>query len=231
MTKNAIFSLVLGDPNKYRTCLTSVLKYSKKYNAPFFIASEIHINFINHYFEKFQCLDLLNEYDRVLCLDADILITPNAKNIFEEYSDMDYLYAFHENDDNETMNRDKWIEAYNPDFEWPTYNNRKMYFNSGCVLYSKKHKDILDKIKEIKYTHKCFSIDGGEQSALNYAIAKNKIPFKTIDYSFNRMNLGQNDPENKRYNANFIHYAGICMYGNGNKQQTIEEDYNKLYNQ
>lgn len=229
MKKTAIFSLAIGNINNYKICLSTVAKYSEKYKIPFFIATHPRINFINHYFEKFQCLELLNEYDRVLCLDGDILITPKAKNIFEEYINEDYLYAFHENEDSEHMNRDPWIETYDPDFEWPKYNERKLYFNSGCVLYSKKHADILNKIKEIKFTNKCFSIDGGEQTALNFVVAKNKIPFKSISHSFNRMNLGQDDPHNKRYESDFIHYAGICRYGDGNKQSVIKQDYNFFY--
>jgi hypothetical protein len=228
--KTAIFSLAIGNLNNYRTCLSTVAKYSEKYKIPFFIATENNINFINHYFEKFQCFQLLEEYDRVLCIDADILITPTAKNIFEEYSDEEYLYAFQENSDLEHMDRDPWIETYDPDFDWPVCGDKKMYFNSGCVLYSKKHINLFDKIKEIKFTNKCFSIDGSEQTALNFAVAKNKIPFKSISYSFNRMNLGKNDPDNKRYQSDFIHYAGECRYGDTNKQKAIEKDYNYLYN-
>lgn len=229
MKKTAIFSLAIGNINNYRICLSTVAKYAEKYKIPFFLGTQPTINFINHYFEKFQCLELLKEYDRVLCLDGDVLVTPKAANIFEKYDNENYLYAFHENADSEHMNRDSWIETYEPNFEWPIYNKRKMYFNSGCVLYSKKHANLLDKIKEIKYTNKSFSIDGGEQTALNFAVAKNKIPFESISHSFNRMNLGENDPDNKRYEADFIHYAGICRYGNGDKQNVIKEDYRFLY--
>lgn len=229
MKKTAIFCLAMGDINKYKICLSSVAKYGKKYKIPFFIATQPQIYFINHFFEKFQCLQLLEEYDRVLYLDADIIITPKARNIFEEYPDDQYLYAFNENFDAEHMNRDTWIDMYDPDFEWPTYNNRKMYFNTGCILFSKKHLNLLNLIKQIKFTNKCFTIDASEQTALNFAVSKNKIPFKSIDYSFNRMNLGKTDSENKRYNADFIHYAGVCRYGNGNKQDVIKEDYCNLY--
>jgi lipopolysaccharide biosynthesis glycosyltransferase len=227
--KNAIFSLVLGNPEKYKYSLNTITSYAKKYEIPYFICNEQKILFINHYFEKFQCLGLLGEYDRVLCLDGDILITPHARNIFDVYNDADYFYAFHENDEVEHMNRDSWIETYSPNFEWPIYNNRKMYFNSGCVIYSKRHKDVLKTIQEIPFAQKCFSIDAGEQTALNYAIAKSKTPFKSLDHSFNRMDLGQYDFKNDRYQADFIHYAGPCKYGNGNKNETIIKDFENLY--
>ena len=229
MKKLAIFSLALGDISRYKLCLDSIAKYAEKYQLSFFLCNGQKYNFINHYFEKFQCLELLKEYDRVLCLDADVLITPSAKNIFMEYPDENYLYAFNENGDADHMKRDSWIETYSPDFEWPLIDNRKMYFNSGCVLYSKAHINLFSLISQIKFTQKCFSIDGGEQTALNFAVAKNKIPFKSLSHSFNRMDLGEFDNENKRYQADFIHYAGPCKYGNGNKQETIIKDYNNIY--
>jgi lipopolysaccharide biosynthesis glycosyltransferase len=227
--KLAIFSLALGDISRYKPCLESIAKYSEKYQLSFFLCNGQKYNFINHYFEKFQCLELLREYDRVLCLDADILITPSARNIFEEYPDENYLYAFNENSDKEHMNRDLWIETYDPNFEWPLVDNKKMYFNSGCVLYSKAHMNLFNLISQIKFTQKCFSIDGGEQTALNFIVAKNKIPFKSLSYSFNRMNLGKRDDNGERFNADFIHYAGHDMYGNGNRLITIKSDYDKLY--
>ena len=43
------------------------------------------------------------------------------------------------------------------------------------------------------------------------------------------MDLGEADENNERFNSDFIHYAGPCKYGNGNKQETIKKDYYKLY--
>lgn len=227
--KNCIFVLALGDISRYEYCLRAIDNYSKKYKLPLFLGRDIRFNFLNHYFEKFQCLELLETFDRVLCIDADILPTPNSRNIFEIYDNLNFLYAFHENFNTEHMNRDGWIDTYSPIFEWPIYKGRKMYFNSGCIIYSKIHKNIGNLIKRNQYSQKCFSIDGGEQTAINYTVAKYQIPFESLDHSFNRMDLGNFDENNDRYNADFIHYAGPCKYGNGNKFETIEKDYKELY--
>ncbi len=227
--KTAIFTLMLGDKSRYKVCLDSIEKYAQRYKIPFILGSEQKIFFVNHYFEKLQCLELLKEYDRILCLDADMLITPHARNIFEEFPDSNYLYAFNENAPSEHMNRDTWIDTFSPDFEWPIYNGRKMYFNSACVLYSKIHAGLMDLIKQTPFTNYSFSIDGGEQTTLNYVVAKYKIPFKSITHSFNRMDLGEYDPNNERYKADFIHYAGPCKYGNGNKTETMRQDALTLY--
>jgi hypothetical protein len=60
-------------------------------------------------------------------------------------------------------------------------------------------------------------------------VAKNNIPFESIDYSFNRMNLGKRDDMGLRFDANFIHYAGYDLYGTGDRLKTIKSDYSKLY--
>jgi len=226
--KTAIFQIFIGQPHEgYKLCINSVKSYSQG-KADYFISNKTRINGPSVYFEKLQCLDLLDHYDRVLLIDCDILVTPKAENIFEKYPE-DFLFAFNENSDDEWMQRESWIDTYSPDFDWPVYNGRKQYFNTGCVLLNKSHRNILNLMAQMKFTHKNFSIDSSEQTPLNYVVSKHKIPFKSLDYSFNRMDLGKNDPTNERYKANFIHYAGPCRYGNGNKKEAMELDYKNLY--
>ena len=65
--------------------------YAKKVNADFLCIKEYKDIFkyipANSFFEKailekLNLGDLLNDYERVLYIDADILITPKAKDIF-----------------------------------------------------------------------------------------------------------------------------------------------------
>jgi hypothetical protein len=63
---------------------------------------------------------------------------------------------------------------------------------------------------------------------MNYLVAKNKVKFISLDRKYNWMNCGESDPQKKRFKANFIHYAGPCLYG-GTKKETIERDYRELY--
>tara|TARA_R110000765_G_scaffold424966_1_gene536879 strand:+ start:149 stop:841 length:693 start_codon:yes stop_codon:yes gene_type:complete len=228
--KTAIFNLSIGYKPEWEICQTSQREYCKKHNIDYIQLTESKVHFINCYFEKFECLQLLEEYDRVLCIDSDILINPNAENIFERYPDTDTLYAFHENVGGLDMNRDPWIETYSPKFKWPMFNDRKQYFNTGCILYSKIHSNLFNLIKGIKFTPKHFSIDGGEQTAINYIVTQNDWKFKSLDYSFNRMDLGAEDPNEDRLKANFIHYAGPCKYlSKGETKHTlITNDWEKL---
>ena len=213
----------------YKFCFRAVSEYAKKYNISLVLVTSPSIHFINAYFEKFQCLDYLNIYDRVLCLDADVMPTPTARNIFDVYDNPKYLYAFHENLNQGFMNRNMWIDNFHPNFVWPTYRGRLLYLNSGVCLYSRGHEKILPLIKKIPFGPEHLSIDVGEQTGLNYVVFQNKISYRVISHSFNRMDLGEQDPKNKRYQADFIHYAGPCHYGTGIKAEVIHQDFINLY--
>ena len=225
----AIFVLLLGNKIFYPYCLETIVRYANRYNISLILGTTYKICYILNHFEKLQCLDYLQMYDRVLCLDADVLITPYARNIFEIYPDHNYLYAFNENIDSSWMNRDPWIEDFHPTYSWPAYNERRQYFNSGCVIFSKGHEKISHLVKGVKLYPECFTHTRSEQTVLNCAVAEHKIPFKSIDYCFNRMDLGEEDIHYERYKADFIHYAGPCKYGSGNKIETMKQDFYNLY--
>lgn len=228
MSKNVIFTIGINNFDKLPT-MGAIEDYSKKCDSDFFVLKNPMINYQNFYFEKFFFTYLLGKYDRVLYMDADVLITPNAENIFEKYPDQEKFYAYNETDDNETMDRDPFVEPLLADVpHWPLDNkNKRMYFNAGVFLVSKPQKEFFENFRKIPNIPGILSF--GDQTYLNYLVFKNKINFETIDYKFNRMHLGKKDPEYKRYESNFIHYAGPDVYGNGNKMETINNDYINLY--
>lgn len=227
---NAIFQFFIGNPYGYANCINSVSKYCKKYGIKHYVSTERAFPSYPIYLEKLQFLSLVNqdkEIDRLLYVDADILITPHAKNIFEEYPDFNGLYAYDENDHTDWMDRDKYIHTE----DWPkNERNKKQYFNTGLMLYNadllRNNSAIFDLNDIPKWDDIWYFPD---QTLINYWMVKNKILFKSVDHSYNRMDLGNYDLKNERYNANFIHYAGPCKYGQGNKQETMINDYFNLY--
>jgi hypothetical protein len=230
---NAIFQFFVGNPFGYQKCIKSINDYCKKYSIKHYVSFEKRINKSHLMFEKYQFLSLLSDpsIDRILYVDADIMATPTAQNIFEKYSDENFMYAYDENDTTDWMDRDPYIFNEFSNLNWPTnVKNKKQYFNAGLMLFSRKL--LLENVKIFNFE----DIPNwknlwyfGDQTIINYWVVKNNMPFKTIDYSFNRMDLGNYDPNNDRYAANFIHYAGPCKYGNGNKLETMEADYRNLY--
>lgn len=230
--KTAIFTLNIGDTSGLLPGMLSAKNYAQKHGISYFVADQLAIRFYSVAFEKFQCFKLFDMgYDRVLMLDGDVLVTPDVPNIFECYPDMDTLYAFDENAPMRHMERDHIVTAVNSGIDWPKNEKGKYrYFNAGVVLLSKNFKDFFagyrdvynDNIPEMQIFH--------EQTCMNYLVAKKGIKFESLDYCWNRMDLGVPDPQNKRYEANFIHYAGLFAFVHDEDRcETMRRDFIHFY--
>jgi lipopolysaccharide biosynthesis glycosyltransferase len=228
MKKNLIFTLAMGEYNNFPT-LKYMKDYADKCDADYLPLNELKINHNHIFFEKFYFVDLLNQYDRVLYVDADVLVTPTAKNIFNEFKDENCFYAFAENDHSEMTNKDYCIQPLLNDCpEWPLQENgKKQYFNAGVFLVSKPLQKYFLNFRNVPNLPGIYEF--GDQTYLNYLVAKNKIKFKSLPYSFNRMNMGKFDTEKERYFSDFIHYAGPDLYGSGHRETTVLQDINFLY--
>lgn len=229
MKKNVILNVAIGEHSNYTETLKTISDYSKKCNADHFILDRNVINSYSIYFEKFFFVRLLDQYERVLYIDTDVLVTPHSKNIFEVYPDINKFYAYHENDFESVMDRDYCVKPLLNDCpNWPIEKNGKLqYFNAGVFLVSQPQKHAFKDFLNVPRLPTILNF--GDQTYINYLISKHNIPFESIDYSFNRMNLGKRDDNGERFTANFIHYAGLDTYGNGNRLDTIKSDYLKLY--
>jgi lipopolysaccharide biosynthesis glycosyltransferase len=225
MKKHAIMTLGIDGADKdYNKSVLSLKKYCQKYDIDFHLILERTVNGPNIFFEKFNFVHLLNDYEQVCYTDIDVLVTPHAQNIFEEYNDKNYFYAFEENRNLDKMCRQDFVEPLLPHCEtWPlNHLNKYKYFNAGVFLVSHLHKKYFEDYKNIPNIDNILSF--GDQTYLNYLVVKSKIPYKEMDISYNKIHMGLPDPENKRYEANIIHYAG-----QENKISIIEADYKHFY--
>lgn len=236
MKNNVIFTVSIGNQYKYTHCIDSIKQYSIKCDADFLILTDYQINFVKDsregpytHFEKFYFLRLLSKYDRLLFLDADILVTPHARNIFDIYNNKELFYAFDENSNQPYMDRDWCISPMLEEVPgWPkNSHNKRQYFNSGVFIASNYHKNLLP--SEITLPNNPHIYAYHDQTFFNYLIQKNNIKFTSIDENFNRMFLEKPDPTNSRYGADFIHYAGTCPTGKTKIDQMVA-DYECLYN-
>jgi len=106
----------------------SFQKYADKINADFVVIDSPKINYTNTKtinplkFEKYQVYEILEEYERVLFIDNDILITPHAPNIFLEVP-QDKIGGLYEDVAMNEENRRKIIQkiqAHLGDVGWKT---------------------------------------------------------------------------------------------------------------
>lgn len=211
--KKAIFTLAIGDNPMYRAAVESFQRYADKVGADLITSEKLHYTINVHrpkfvsspaWSEKLYISELLKEYDRVLYLDADIIVTPWAKDIFLEYPELDTVYMF-----NEGRHRDRGAQAeqINPilgTVEWPKEDGLIVYYNSGMFLVSKET-GLFDHAKVEELQAVCNEVKFYDQTYINYLIRRDNIKSVGVDASFNRMQLLGHENYQQ---ADFIHYSG-----------------------
>jgi lipopolysaccharide biosynthesis glycosyltransferase len=200
--------------------------YAKKVGADLVVSREMHypitIENPRHtaspaWTEKLYIKELLKDYDRVLYLDADIIINPDADDIFATYPALDTIYMFNEGKLLERQEViDKITAILGPLDNWPQVNAKPVYYNVGCMLISKdcglfEHTSMEDLQKL------CNHIKHYEQTYFNYLIHREGLKHQDISENFNRMDvLG----EEGHLDASFIHYAGRGYTNSSLKRET-----------
>ncbi len=228
--RNAIFTANIGEDSGFLPAMLSAQRYADRHGVEYFVVDEPAIRFLYPCFEKRQGFRLFEMgYDRVLFLDRDILVTPEAPNIFECYVDMDALYAFDESFPDKTMERDSIVNGIRGAIDWPL-NERGMYkyFNSGVVLVGRSIRDFAEGYRYLPETPAMRRWP--EQTSMNYLAFKRGIRFRELDQCWNRMDMGIPDTENGRYDSFFIHYAGnMAFIPDEEKARTIRRDFIHFY--
>lgn len=157
----------------------------------------------NLHLEKFQIFEILEEYDRVLYLDADILVHPKAPNVFEVVPEGSIGVV------NEQIN----AEQSKREQEWRRMQRRlgkldetpQRYFNAGMLVVSRDHREL--------FNYKRLTFAGGrwpDQNTLNYYARKQGFPIHWLAPEWNLMPVfgdSFNSGEIRRASW-FIHYAG-----------------------
>ncbi|TMP37821.1 glycosyltransferase family 8 protein [Pseudoalteromonas rubra] len=233
--KKAIFTLAIGDNPMYRAAIKSFEIYAKKVGADLIVSDSLHYpikienplyNASPAWTEKLRIGALLEEYDRVLYVDADVLITPTARDVFELYPDTSKAYWFNEGVKQERAPDIAMIQGVLGEVNWPERDSRPVYYNAGIILTSKQcplfKKTDLDDLQEI-----CNRITHYDQSYFNYTLHKHNISHESLDKSFNRMDMFGHEDYLK---ADFIHYAGKG-YAKNNRRRDVQfiRDFAQLY--
>jgi len=212
--KKAIFTLAIGDNPMYRAALDSFRAYAKRVGADLIVSEELHykIKITDPKYsaspawpEKLYTAELLKQYDRVLYLDADILVTPWARDIFEEYPELDTVYMFNEGQyTDRTLPATEINQALGQVEEWDEKDGKLTYYNFGMFLISKECP--LFEIADLAGMQKvCDTVKFYDQTYVNYIIQRHKIKNVGVTSAFNRMDLLGHEDYKK---ADFIHYAG-----------------------
>ncbi len=172
--------------------------------------------------KNYQLLDI---YDRILCLDADMLINKNCPNIFDIVPE-DKIGSIYEDVGSRAQDRRFKIKSLQQ--QWGDVGWKSGYTNAGTFLFSKQHKNIF-----LPHNGKFFLGWGSADLHLSYNIHKYGFDVHELHYRWNHMTMfsEQWNDNADRFQSNIIHYAGRGVFDSGikNKVEQIKNDCRVIY--
>nr|MDO8116062.1 glycosyltransferase [Candidatus Sigynarchaeota archaeon] len=204
-----------------------MIEYARKTGADFIVFDKQEIGFNKAkifnpiLFEKYQVGRVLQEYDRVLFVDTDILITPRAPNVFDLVPVEKIGGVFEdfgtEKDDRRAIIKN--VQEVLGDVGWT-----EGYMNSGVFVVSKQHAPAFSFYKTAGF------YDGSyEQTNTNWYFHKAGYEIMNIDYRFNFMGLMRIFHGPVHREAYFIHYAGGGLFPWVPRLDQMKNDYEYFY--
>lgn len=154
------------------------------------------------FYARYQIHGLLNDYERVISIDSDMLVAGDCPDLFKLVPE-DHLGAFVEGRYHDRQPYIDKIQARYGDIGW-----RNFYFNAGLLVVSRGQREIYN------FDHGRY--DGDEftdQTQINFNVQKLGIKVFDVGRQFNYFaavvdhNRLRRSPG--RFSANIIHYAGM----------------------
>jgi hypothetical protein len=172
----------------------TIRAYAKKIGAIFHTIKG-QGNHISMGWRKLDLPAMLRDFDRVLYVDTDILISPDAPNIFDIVPPT-HVGLF---DEGQLVDRRPAKQALSQN---PAFCGDTTYYNTGVMVFSKQHVNELffAPAKEVDNFY--------EQTHLNFNIHRFNIPVAKLPYRFNRMLMVGPITGEVRLDSFFLHFAG-----------------------
>jgi len=208
--------------------LPLIMEYAKKVGADFQLLSHNYENTVgdgHFHYRIFEIANLLNTYDRVLNLDADIMINKNAPSVFDVV-DEDCIGTVLEDKGSRQDHRRQMIAASQK--RWGDVGWREGYINSGCIVFSKKHADVFQEING-----EVWNEFGFDDVHMAYRIHQLGHKIQELPFTFNHMGMfyEQWNGFPNRFASHMIHYSGKGVFDpiHGNKVAQIHADFETIY--
>lgn len=201
-------------------------RYAERIGADFFCLST-GIDGLSPSFAKLKLGELLDLYDRMAYIDGDILVAPNAPDLFAEVAPARIgatcVHTVQEFTKREVAQLQQVFGAL------PSWDGS--YFNAGLMVLSREHKPVMDEALAAApawnefsnaQSEKCFE----DQSLMNYFVQKHGVGIQDLGYKYNHTraftNLGV--ARQHRFHSHFIHYAGHRGHRRGNRIKQMRTD-------
>lgn len=214
--------------------------YAQRHDADVFVLEEplLDVEYMKPNWFKMYILDILEangvDYDQVLYVDYDTIVTPTAPNLFEltdhkfcavrNFGDMDWVL--------------RSIENYSKHiFEEATFPYYR-YFNSGLMVFNKKHKPLFEMLQKFYQENRdrliwmqdTFCV-GNDQPVFNFFVnSYYSDDYKTLGYEWNMQDMMRFEV----LGEDMLHtkYGYVSHYNAGtppSSQYWMEKTYKFLY--
>ena len=150
--------------------------------------------------------DLLQDYDRILHVDSDILIGADAPNIFEVVP-FECVGSIFEDKGSRKDARIRHMQAARDRYGESGWTEG--YINTGFFLASRPHIEIFERIRD-----QWFDGLGHDDVHLGWQIAKHGLPVHELPSVWNHMTMHSEawNGYASRFSAHCLHYAGKGIF-------------------
>jgi hypothetical protein len=178
--RKAIYTLHIGSDQHANLglCMQTQARYAKRVGADYILHARQPYPDLWVYQNKFYIHELLEEYDRVLWLDRDIMVRDSAPDLFEMVPP-DKLGGTRTLLEPSLLR--VWLKAiserYGQDYQWEQDEQGvPIYFNCGLMMTSRAHREMFKELLD-------WDIQGiwpPEQAAYNAYISENQVPMMSL---------------------------------------------------
>ena len=239
---NIVFMVAIGDRPEYRISKQSWGEWCEKNDCKLVVLDQeiFPQDKMFYNYQRYYMFHLLEneefEYDRVLTVDCDTIIRPNAPNFFD-ITTRDKLYFVNDNGSYDWVLRG--LEWYQKNLFKGVKVNFWEYGNSGFQLMSKKHKPFYDEMlelwdvkgKDIMNISDEYGL-GKEQAVWNLMIRKHNIEYELLPYKWNMTCMPKKEIlDNHLYSKLgwIYHFNGLEGKNQGFVSYCMERSYKYLY--
>ncbi len=179
---NAVVTISIGRQSFWPVTLPAMERYAGRVNARFVnLTKRVEkYNGVAVAFHKFEIFHLLDQFERVLYIDSDILVRGSCPDLFKMVPESK-VAARLENKFPAGAKPFKMLQAidlYSPGL---ACDRGIVWMNTGVILASRSHKDLFRLPENMVEAE----AGKGEQPLLNLLLYKNKYDFQELDYRFN----------------------------------------------
>lgn len=211
---HALVTMVIGRIPYAERTLALMQRWAEREGWDFHVIDEWKIRYNPNWprrrygaqLEKFQLWDYLGRYDRVLYLDADIVVHPAAPNPFSLVPPQSLGGVWDDTDDSAWKREEELANLARRHGALPhPERTGPRFLNTGMLVMGKAHRDLWT------FDKKAF-IRGRwpEQSLLNYRLLRSETRIAPLPEEFNFMPLhADRFVQDERRRASYlVHYAG-----------------------